>query len=102
MDFILNEASVEDDDFNNFSDELSEEEFSEDESDLFIDEEVSDGEQNPSFYRSLENSLERVKFINQETNVGPNDFDGEYFADDNQPELYNPENAENVEFNSFE
>ena len=102
MDFILNEASVEDDDFNNFSDELSEEEFSEDESDLFIDEEVSDGEQNPSFYRSLENSLERVKFINQETNVGPNDFDGEYFADDNQPELYDPENAENVEFNTFE
>ena len=102
MDFILNEASVEDDDFNNFSDELSEEEFSEDESDLFIDEEVSDGEQNPSFYRSLENSLERVKFINQETNVDPNDFDGEYFADDNQPELYDPENAENVEFNTFE
>ena len=101
MDFILNEASVEDDDFNNFSDELSEEEFSEDESDLFIDEEVSDGEQNPSFYRSLENSLE-VKFINQETNVDPNDFDGEYFADDNQPELYDPENAENVEFNTFE
>ena len=102
MDFILNEASVVDDDFNNFSDELSEEEFSEDESDLFIDEEVSDGEQNPSFYRSLENSLERVKFINQETNVDPNDFDGEYFADDNQPELYDPENAENVEFNTFE
>ena len=102
MYFILNEASVEDDDFNNFSDELSEEEFSEDESDLFIDEEVSDGEQNPSFYRSLENSLERVKFINQETNVDPNDFDGEYFADDNQPELYDPENAENVEFNTFE
>ena len=101
MYFILNEASVEDDDFNNFSDELSEEEFSEDESDLFIDEEVSDGEQNPSFYRSLENSLE-VKFINQETNVDPNDFDGEYFADDNQPELYDPENAENVEFNTFE
>ena len=102
MDFILNEASVEDDDFNNFSDELSKEEFSEDESDLFIDEEVSGGEQNPSFYRSLENSLERVKFINQETNVDPNDFDGEYFADDNQPELYDPENAENVEFNTFE
>ena len=102
MDFILNEASVVDDDFNNFSDELSEEEFSEGESDLFIDEEVSDGEQNPSFYRSLENSLERVKFINQETNVDPSDFDGEYFADDNQPELYDPENAENVEFNTFE
>ena len=43
MDFILNEASVEDAEFNNFSDE-SDEEYSEDESELFIDEKLSDSE----------------------------------------------------------
>ena len=101
MDFIFNEASDEDD-FNNFSDESNEEEYSEDESDLFIDEEMSDREQNLSFYRGLENNAERVTFFNQETVVDPNDFDGEYFGDDNQPELFDPENAENVEFNTFE
>ena len=44
MGFILNEASDEDDDFNNFSDESKKEEYSEGESDLFIDEEMSDRE----------------------------------------------------------
>ena len=102
MDFILNEASNEDDDFNNFSDESNEEEYSEDKPDHFIDEETLDGEQNPSFYKSLENNAERVTFFNQEKIVNPNDFDGEYFGDDNQPELFDPENAKNVEFNTFE
>ena len=61
----MNEASDEDDDFNNFSDESNEKEYSEDGSDLFIDEEMSDREQNLSFYRSLENNAERVTFFNQ-------------------------------------
>ena len=90
MGFILNEASDEDDDFNNFSDESKKEEYSEGESDLFIDEEMSDREQNLSFYRSLENNAEQVTFFNQETVIDPNDFDGEYFGDDNQPELFDP------------
>ena len=101
MDFILNEASVEDAEFNNFSDE-SDEEYSEDESELFIDEKLSDSEQDRSFYRSHDNNAERATFFNQEKIADPNDFDGEYFGDDNQPELFDPENAEDVEFNTFE
>ena len=101
MDFILNEASVEDAEFNNISDE-SDEEYSEDESELFMDEKLSDSEQDRSFYRSHDNNAERATFFNQEKIADPNDFDGEYFGDDNQPELFDPENAEDVEFNTFE
>ena len=101
MDFILNEASVEDAEFNDFSDE-SDEEYSEDESELFIDEKLSDSEQDRSFYRSHDNNAERATLFNQEKIADPNDFDGEYFGGDNQPELFDPENAEDVEFNTFE
>ena len=62
MDFILNEAF--EDEFIEFSDSTTEEEYSEDESDSFVENDVEDGEQEPSFYRSIDNKNERVKFFN--------------------------------------
>ena len=107
MDFILNEAF--EDEFTEFSDKTTEEEYSENESDSFIENNddkmfVCDqgGEQEWSFYKGIDNKNERVKFVNQNLAANPEKFDKDYFEDDEQPELFNPENSEENEFDSFE
>ena len=69
MDFILNEAIVEDDEFKLVFSDVREEEFSEEEKELnFIDEEEGEEQQQEeaSFYRSVDN--ERIRFSNQTRN----------------------------------
>ena len=67
MDFILNGAIEEDDEFKLVFSDDSEEEFSEEEQQLnFIDEGGEQQQEEASFYRSVDN--ERVKFLNQTRN----------------------------------
>ena len=64
MDFILNEAIKErEDDFKLVFSENSEKKYSEEEDEMFICDESDDedGEQDASFYRSLNNTEEQVK-----------------------------------------
>ena len=112
MDFILNEAF--EDEFIEFSDETAEEgktnsEYSENESDSFIENDDDKmfvfhegGEQESSFYRGIDNKNKRVKFFNQDLETNPENFGEDYFEDDEQPELFNPDNSEEIEFDSFE
>ena len=71
MDFILNEAIKErEDDFKLVFSDDSEEEYSEEEDEMFVCDESDDedGEQDASFYRSLNNKEERSKFPHQTRN----------------------------------
>ena len=63
-----------------------------------------DGEQDASFYRSLNNKEEHVKFPNQTKNPEElvQESDDKYFGEDDIPELFDPENRDEVEFNSFD
>ena len=92
MYFILNEAIEEDDEFKLvFSDE-SEGEFSEEEWLDFIDDEDGEEQEEPSFYRSVDNN-EAVKFSNQTKNPHEvaDESEDEYYGEDDMPELFNPE-----------
>ena len=107
MDFILNEAIEEgEDDFKLVFADDSEEEYSEKEDEMFASDEFNDedGEQDASFYRSLNNKEEQMKFVNQTRNPeeAVQESDNEYFREDDMPELFDSENREEVEFNSFE
>ena len=87
MDFILNEAIEEEDDFKTVFFDESEGEYSEEEEDkMFVCNSFSDedGEQEASFYRSLNNKEERVKFRNQTTNPEEvvDESEDEYFGED--------------------
>ena len=107
MDFILNEAVEEQrDDFKLVFPDDSEGEYSkEEELDSFVCDSRSDEdwEQDASFFRSLNNKEEGVKFPNQtkdpEEVVEKSDED--YFGEDGMPELSDPENKDEVEFDSF-
>ena len=112
MDFILNEAIEEQkDNFKLVFSDDSEEEYSEEEEQLdsyaensedemFVCDASSDkdGEQGPSFYRSLNNKEERVKFPNQTRNPKEvvEEFEDDYFGADDMPELFDPENRDEV------
>ena len=88
-----------------FSDD-SEEQYSEEEDEMFICDESDDedGDQDASFYRSLNNKEEQVKLVNQTRNPeeAVQEPDNECFGEDDMPELFDPENREEVEFNSVE
>ena len=103
MDFILNEAIEENDKAKIvFSDE-SEEEFSENESDFINEDEGEEQqEEDASFYRSID--MESFKFSNQTTNPyeAVDELEDEYYGEDDMPELYDPENREEVEFDLFD
>ena len=117
MDFILNEAIEEQEDSFKlvFSDD-SEEEYSEkeeqldsyvenNEDEMFLCDASSDedGEQCPSFYRSVNNKEERVKFPNQTRNLKEvvEEFEDDYFREDDMPELFDLENRDEVKFDSL-
>ena len=106
MDFILNEAIEEDNEFKLvFSDdsegELFEEEDEGEELD-FIDDVVEEEPQDESFYRKVDN--QPLKFLNQTRNFNEviQDSHQEYFGEDDLPELFDPENREEVEFDFSE
>ena len=104
MDFILNEAIDEDDEFKLVFSDDSEEGFSEEEQELnFIDGDEGEEQQEASFYRSVDNN-ERVKFSNQTRNPDKvvNELKDECYGEDDMPELFDPENREDVEFDSFD
>ena len=117
MDFILNEATEEQEDSFKlvFSDD-SEEEYSEkeeqldsyvenNEDEMFLCDASSDedGEQCSSFYRSVNNKEERVKFPNQTRNLKEvvEEFEDDYFREDDMPELFDLENRDEVKFDSL-
>ena len=104
MDFISNEA-IKDNDFKLvFSDESDGELFEEEGEELnFIDDTIEEEEtQDESFYRKVDN--QPLKFLNQTRNFTEvlQNEDHEYYGDDDLPELFNPENREEVEFDTSE
>ena len=114
MDFILTDAIEEDNYKIVFSDE-SEREYSEEEEQLgsFIENNEDkmfvcnkssdeDREQDASFYRSLNNKKEFVKFQNQTRNVEEVVEKEDFFGEDDMPELFDPVNRKEVEFDSFD
>ena len=110
----MNEATEErEDNFKLVFSDDSKEEYSEEEQldsnnedEMFVCNESNDedGEQDPSFYRSLNNKEEHVKFPNQTRNPEEvvQESDNEYFGEDDMPELFDPENRDEVKFNSFD
>ena len=62
-----------------------------------------DGEQCQSLYRSVNNKEERVKFTNQTRNLKEvvEEFEDDYFGEGNMSELFDLENRDEVEFDSF-
>ena len=104
MDFILNEAIQEDDEFKLVFSDDSEGEFSKEEQELnFIDDNEGEEQEEASFYRNVDNN-ERVRFSNQTRNPDKvvNESEDEYYGEDDMPELFDPENREDIEFDSFD
>ena len=103
MDFILNEAIEEDNEFKLvFSDE-SEGGLSEEDEELnFIDDTAEEEQQDQSFYREVDN--QPFKFLNQTRNFNEviQESHQEYFGEDDLPEMFDPENREEVEFDCSE
>ena len=111
MDFILNESVQEKDELllsfpDNSDGDLSDEEEYTATNEEFIDDSIieEDDQQDASFYRNLDNRDKYMKFSNQTKNpielVSKEHTDN--FGDDNQPELYDPEDREQVDFDLFD
>ena len=97
MDFILNESVEEEEEFiSNPSDELSDGEECSTSDEEFIDDSSEDSRQDAGFYRSLDSREEYVKISNQTKNHTDD------FGDDKLPELYDPEDREQVDFDLFD
>ena len=110
-DFILNETFEDTEDFKLVFSDDSEEEYSEEEEqyndEMFIcgDSDDEDGEQDASFYRSVNIKNEQVNFHMQIRNPEEvlNEIKGdEFYREDDMPELFDPENRDEIEFDSFE
>ena len=102
MDFILNEATEEGDNYLSSSDS---ENFSEEEQEFddFIDD--SNNDTDLSIYRQVDNEEEHFKFPNQTKNpiTTLNKEREQFFGkNENQPELFEPENTERVGFDLFD
>ena len=105
MDFILNEAIEEDNEFKLvFTDDSKGELFEkEDEGEeLNFIHVVEEEPQDESFYRKVDN--QPFKFLNQTRHFNEviKDSHQEYFGEDDLPELFDPENREEVEFDFSE
>ena len=104
MDFILNEVTEEDNEFKLvFPDDSEEELFEEDEEELdFVDDDAEEEQQDQSFYRKVDS--QPLKFLNQTRNFNEiiQSSHQEYFGEDDLPELFDPENREEVEFDYSE
>ena len=109
MVFFLTEAEVEDDDLKLiFSDEKAEEMESNhstsSEDEMFVDDFDQDEDNDPSFYRSLDYTDEYRRFKNQAKNPVEvvKESEVEYYGKGDMSELFDPENREDVTFDSFE
>ena len=107
MDFILNEAEVkckEDYKLVFSGDKYKTEDAStvEEEDSMFIDNSL-DEEEDRSFYRDLDNRENYLRFPNQTRNPIEvvNEPEEEYYEEDNMPEIFDPENREEVSFDLF-
>ena len=107
MGFILNEAEVEcKEDYKLvFSDDKYKTEDAstvEEEDSMFIDNSL-DEEEDRSFYRDLDNRENYLRFPNQTRNPIEvvNEPEEEYYEEDNMPEIFDPENREEVSFDLF-
>ena len=102
MDFILNKTIEEDDEFKSVFSDDNEEEFPEEKLN-FIEDDEGEEQKEASFYRSVDNN-ERVKFSNQTRNPDEvvNESEDKYYGEDDMPELYDPENRKDIEFNLFD
>ena len=104
MDFILNEVTEEDNEFKLvFPDDSEGELFEEDEEELdFVDDDAEEEQQDQSFYRKVDS--QPLKFLNQTRNFNEiiQSSHQEYFGEDDLPELFDPENREEVEFDYSE
>ena len=108
MDFTLNTAEIEDDDFKLvFSDDEVEGMESNDstaaEDEIFFDESDQEEEEDRSFHRNFDNREEYPWFTNQTKNPVEvvKEPEVEYFGEDDLPELFDPENWEEVNFDAF-
>ena len=106
MDFIQTESIQEDDDFilsfSDTSDEgqehtISDEEFDDDNS-------IEEDREDASFYRGVDNRENYFYFSNQTKHPIQliNREHSDNFGDDNQPEFFDPQNREQVEFDEFD
>ena len=105
MDFILNEAIEENNDFKLvFSDESDGELFEEEGGELnFINDTIEEEEtQDEPFYWKVDN--QPLKFLNQTRNFNEvlQNEDHKYYGDDDLPKLFDPENREEVDFDTSE
>ena len=71
---------------------------------MFIDNSVQEEQENRSFYRDLDNRENYSRIINQIRNPVEafNEHEEEYYREDNMLELYDPENRDEVNFDSFD
>ena len=106
MDFILNEATEKDNEFKLvFSDDSEGELFEEEDEGEelnFIGDNIEEESQDVSFYRRVDN--QPLKFLNQKINFNEiiQDSHQEYFGEDDLPELFDPENREEIVFDFSE
>ena len=103
MDFILNEAIEEDNEFKLVFSDDSEEELEDKGQELdFVDDTIEEEPQDESFYRKVDN--QPFTFLNQTKNLKDviEEINQEYFGEDDFPEMFDPENREEVEFDISE
>ena len=74
------------------------------EDEMFVNDSDQDEENDPSFYRSFDNTDEYRRLKNQAKNPVEivKEPEVEYYGKGNMPKLFDPENREDVTFDSFE
>ena len=100
MDFIIDEGEISDDFYSKNSDGSDEESLLDD----FIDSENDGGEEEDlALYSRFENRERFNSFQNQFKNPVDESIRSEenYYGDDDQPEMFSPEDCEQIEFHSF-
>ena len=106
MDFILNEAEIESNNVILFSDDEEEDDDYQQsvEDRLFINDDTSTEQESRSFYRDLNNRENYLTFQNQTKNPVEvmQERTKDYFGNNDLPELYEPEERKQVEFDSFD
>ena len=103
MDFIIDEVELSDD-FNSENSDYSDEERVSSADDDFIEYEGDDNGDDLTFYRRFENRSRFDIFENQVKNPVDESVrsEGAYYGEDDQPEMFSPENRGQIDFHSFE
>ena len=106
MDFILNKAEIESNNVILFSDDEEEDDDYQQlvEDRLFINDDTSTEQESRSFYRDLNNRENYLTFQNQTKNPVEvmQERTKDYFGNNDLPELYEPEERKQIEFDSFD